>query len=59
MDMLRTAMGSEDWQDDDPDDKARKLWVILELIDLIEGAYLMDEMLNEGLFSYSIKSGKD
>jgi len=58
MDMLRAAMGSETWRDDDPEQKAHVIWVIKELIDLIEGVYLMDEMIHDGQLIYSIKSSK-
>ena len=50
--MLSAAMGSEDWKHDEPIEKSNRMFFFLWLLQLIEAAYLIDEMIKKRHLSY-------
>ncbi|HMH24159.1 MAG TPA: hypothetical protein VK563_20390 [Puia sp.] len=56
--MFEAAMSSKLWKDQTPKDKGDQFWFFNELMDLLESSYLLDEMLDEGKLTYSIKPKK-
>lgn len=57
--LFRAAMGSPIWKDDDPDHKSDKIWFVDELMDLVESAYLLEEMMEEGKITFTINSKEE
>ena len=52
--LFQAAMGSSLWKDDEPEGKEDKMWLMEELIMLIESSYLLDEMIDKGKIVYKI-----
>lgn len=53
-DMFSAAMGSQDWKDHRPIDKANWLYFFKRLLQLIEATYLIDSMIEDHQFTYKI-----
>jgi hypothetical protein len=56
--LFQAAMGSDMWRDDEPEEKADKMLLMVNLIELVELAYLVDEMTDDGTITYQINRKK-
>ena len=54
--LFRAVLSSKDWEDYTAADVLEEMFLFDRLIDLIEGACLLDDMIQEGMLTYTIQS---